>query len=581
VILVPEYKDLELVVEIEGVMGDGKTVPYEKWIPRGTPYGAAGSRLKIKVRLQTEDGGAVKAKVNNFAFSLINTSCEPGVCMNHPLLAASDAGKAAAPDLKFAPSGPTDADRQELEMLPAMDDPGHPHAEARVDCFDFGAWSDLWVTAELADGRSITGHLKGDPSAIMMPLPKRSGGSYIADAWKAEQGITTAGDNDDSEKLPSAGKTPGDGFTLYEEYRGFVEDGRYLRGDPKKTDFFVRNYIGGDARPGIDLFARLTGAEVHDRLRDAEFDPEKRVMNVNHDRGPHRVDQHGVYLRTQAGRDGAEARFPTTSVRGRPRLCLEILVQPREAQTPTMTSENLPASELIFAYDRAIAHELLHAVGVEHHGERDYRSGFQLVFADDPRNKTGKPMFWIGYTINQSAVTITDERTGRDLAAMLAPDLMLARENDRAKGMDAFKALTKGWWDGHRGANATATEYSEDETTEMLHNEVFGRFYWYVGAEHGEGSGDEGCVTRYYFAKLYEKKGVARAYYSISDKKTERAGLGLCRSRAGTGVNAPGRKPQPRYGDTYPGWGECANWIVFNDAAPDEPAPKAPARKRN
>ena len=81
-------------------------------------------------------------------------------------------------------------------------------------------------------------------------------------------------------------------------------------------------------------------------------------------------------------------------------------------------------------------------------------------------------------------------------------------------------------------------------------------------------------MSRYYFAKLYEKKGVPRAYYYISDRRTERAGLGLCHSRAGTGVNAPGRKPQPRYGDTNPGWGDCANWIVFNDAAPNEPAPK-------
>jgi hypothetical protein len=95
----------------------------------------------------------------------------------------------------------------------------------------------------------------------------------------------------------------------------------------------------------------------------------------------------------------------------------------------------------------------------------------------------------------------------------------------------------------------------------------------YVGAEHGECSGDELCVSRYYFARLYEKKGVPRAYYSISDKRTERASLGLCHSRVGTGINAPGRKPQPRYGGTNPGWGECADWIVFNDVAPDERAP--------
>jgi hypothetical protein len=176
--------------------------------------------------------------------------------------------------------------------------------------------------------------------------------------------------------------------------------------------------------------------------------------------------------------------------------------------------------------------------------------------------------------MSHDAVTITDEKTGRDLAAMLEPDLLLAREHDRGKGgMAHSREVTQGWWDGHRGANAPATQYTEDETTEILYNEVFGRFYWYVGAEHGECSGDELCLSRYYFARLFEKKGVPRAYYSISDKRTERASLGLCHTRAGTGINASGRKPQPRYGDTNPGWGECADWIVFNDAAPDERAP--------
>jgi hypothetical protein len=220
-----------------------------------------------------------------------------------------------------------------------------------------------------------------------------------------------------------------------------------------------------------------------------------------------------------------------------------------------MTSENLPASELIFAYDRAIAHELLHAVGVEHHGERDYYVSLWLEFFDSPTNKTGKPYFEIAGKL----ATITDEATGRDLAAMLEPDLLLAREK--------FRPI--------------AARHLEDKSAqefEVLLNLSVGKHRWYVGAQHGECAGEEGCVTRYYFARLYEKiqagKRVANAYYYIGDKHTERAGLGLCRSRAGTGINASGRKPQPRYGDTNSGWGECANWIVFNDAAPNEPAPK-------
>jgi hypothetical protein len=582
VLLVPEYKDLELVVEIEGVAAGGKTVAYEKWIPRGTLNGGAGSRLKIRARLQAEDGGAVRAKVDIFTFALINTSREPGVCMNYPQVSAATAEKSSAPDLKFLPTGGTNADRQELEMPPDLDDPDHPHAEAQVDCFDFGGWSDLWVTAELADGRSITGHLKGDTTAIMMPLPKRSGGSYIADAWKAEQGVT-AGDEDDSEKLPSAGKVPGDGFTLYEEYRGFVENGQHLRGDPKKIDFFVRNYIGGDARPGIELFAGLTGAEVHDRLRDTEFDPEKRVMNANHDRGAHRVDQHGVYLRTKAGLDGAAAIFSNYNVRGRPRLCTEIVVQPRDAQTPTTTSENVPLSDLVFIYDLAIAHELLHAVGVEHHGDGDGKMSLHFMFGDDPRNTTRKPFFfYAGSSFSmKNIVTITDEATGRSLAAMLEPDLLLERENLRPMLFNSFVAMVKGMVPKDPVPPRSDREIQEivEELAQEFLNSRLGDKEWYVGVEHGRCSGVEQCLMRYYFAQVYEKKGDGDGYYYIGKKRTERVGLELCHSGEGTGINLSTRKPQPRYGDTYPGWGACADWIVFNDASPPDPVPKKPSPK--
>jgi hypothetical protein len=581
VMLAPEYKDLELVVEIEGVNADGTKVSYDKWVPRGTVTGAAGSRLKIKARLQAEDGGAVKAKVENFTFSLMDTSSEPGICMNYPRVAVSNSGKPPAPDLKFAPTGPIDADRQELEMPPVMDDPGHPHAEARVDCYDFGGWSNLYVAAELKDGRTIVGHLKGDPIAILMPLPKRTGGSYIADAWKEERGIT-AGDEDDSEKSPSAGKAPGDGFTLYEEYRGFVENGKHLEGDPKKIDFFVRNFIGGDARPGIDLFANLTGAEVHDRLRDAEFDPEKRVMNANHAQGAHRVDQHGVYLRTQAGLDGAKAMFTTAAMRGRPVTCLEIRVQPREAPTPTFTTENVPASDLIFAYDMAIAHELLHAVGVEHHGEGDGPLRLHFMFTDDDRNTKGKPFFYIGYYgYMVGEVPITDEATGRSLAALLEPDLMLKREESRPHGAGYIESFWKSQMpQSDLAAHPREFQESIEKLVEEGLNNSISDKQWWVGVEHGACSGVEGCVMRYFFAQLYEKQGAGMGYYYISKKHTEHIGFALCHSITGTGINLSTRKPQSRYGDSYSGWGDCADWMVFNDSAPLEPAPKKPAPKK-
>ena len=574
VILVPEYKDVELIVEIEGLAAGGKSVAYEQWIPRGTVTGAAGSHLKVKARLQAKDGGPAKVHVENFYFTLNDTSREPGVCLNYPLKAA----KSAAPDLKFIPGGETDAERQQLDLPTSTDNPEHPHAETQIDCFDFGAWSTLSVTAELADGRTITGHLIGDSGAIRMTLPKRTGGSMIADAWKKEHGIT-AGDDDDSEKLPNAGKYPGDGFTLYEEYRGFVVNGQHLEGDPEKIDFFVRNFIGGDARPGIGLFAKVTGAEVHDRLRNSEFDETKRVMNANHHQGAHHVDQHGVFLRTDPGRDGAEAFFTNYAVRGRPVLCTRILVQQKGALTPTFTSENVPLADLVQIYDLAIAHELLHAVGVEHHGLPNTYLNVSFMFFDDPRNSTGKPYFYFADPYpSPPPVEITDEKTGRSLAVMLEPDLLLAREVMRPEYLRGAVEFRRSFFPEKLPSGLTERELRDalQKDANQKLDALIGNKSWELGAQHGCCSGAQECLMRYFLAKVYEKEGGWRAYYYISAKRTEHLGFELCRSSVGTGINSSDNKPQSRYGNTYDGWGSCADWIVFNDSAPTEKVPVVP-----
>ncbi|MDB5303107.1 MAG: hypothetical protein JWM97_656, partial [Phycisphaerales bacterium] len=242
-------------------------------------------------------------------------------------------------------------------------------------------------------------------------------------------------------------------------------------------------------------------------------------------------------------------------------------VQPREAATSTMTNENAQVSDAVFAYDRAVTHELVHSVGGEHHGAGDMHWGFSFMFADDPRNTTGKPQFWSsGFT---RLVEITDEKTGRPLAEVWEPDLMLAREKAREYFTPGVKAQTK----QQLAARGGTSDFTTDQIEQALLNDYFGHHYWYIGAEHGESSGDEGCVMRYSFAQLYAKKGKPWAWYYISQAHSERLGMGLCKAAKGTGINAAGRKPQPRYGDAASGWAPCADHIIFSDAAPLEKAP--------
>lgn len=581
--LEPQMTDLELIV---------LSPAYDSWRPEaGLNERTIGNEITIDAKLQHPGGGVPNVKARKIIFELTGTSREPGVALNFPLAAATPGDF----DLQFSPtSNPPDryiisgTGNQKAETVPGQ----YTSASIAVSSFDWGAWSTLTVTAELENGRRVTGHLESPSGTTQILLPKRAKDSKIADSWKQQVGVSLP-DLDDSETGPAGDSSKGDGFSLYEEYRGFYVAGQHVAGDPKKMDFFVRNYIGVDAEPGIILFTDLTGAAVHAKLLDSEFDRQSRVMNANRRQGPH-VDpqaagsfeqtqgQHGVFLETQAGLDGGLTVFAEAGVRGRPVIAMSANLQPRNSLTGMTTSENVPLSDLAFAYDRAVAHELLHTVGAEEHGKGDGMATFYFHFGDDPQNASGKSYFsfsrqlagetYLGFTPLPGLLdpkTITDEATGRDLASMKEGDMMMARERERPDRYPDLLTAARKFLADRSGYNIpwTAEQLAEHDLDSLVSDQF--ALSPYIGAEHGECSGDELCVMRYYFARVYKKKDTNDTFYYISDTRTERAGRGLCRSPAGTGINDKDRnKPQPRYGNAADKRGACAASIIFNDALP-------------
>jgi hypothetical protein len=302
-------------------------VEYAKWQPYGviTEDGSMpeGSYLVVKAELRAKPGGTPPSASDwTIVLRLNECSKEPGVCINWP---AQTKTSLTTTSLDMGWSNRLDAHLNVWQS----NTPGHEatavkengiEATGVIQCFDFGACAILTAVASPKLGfgggmgipphggsfpvnqspakhAPVVGHLKGEPQTTEILLPKRRPASKIADEWKKQVGLDLdVRDLDDFEGLPATGAVAdvdaaGDGFTLYEEYRGAVIGGEWRRlvdaNNKGKRKLYlsispsVRNHkFFPHAQAGIQKFQELTNMVLVTNLLETEYN-DQRILNFN------------------------------------------------------------------------------------------------------------------------------------------------------------------------------------------------------------------------------------------------------------------------------------------------------------
>lgn len=274
--------------------------------------------------------------------------------LTHRKGTCSNAGTGEDPDLDFTPNQTGWNVNGDWAVSASQVN----EATISITCHDYGAYGWLHARAHVyVDG---DGYVEGtDPKVYGSPMPRDDNFNWIADAWEHDKKPDgTAGESWDDEEDTPVGLNKGDGFSRFDEYRGFMIAGDHTRTDPdSKKDVYIRD----EDSLGLGSFGTL-GLEAH-TIDDDEWDSSTHKVNFNGDN-----NQCGILL-LNAGWDityvgycfgGPNIPCGVTKVEIYP-ISIREWTDPNHDQTTVDPDDGAITSQVI-------AHELAHAASIAHHG---------------------------------------------------------------------------------------------------------------------------------------------------------------------------------------------------------------------
>lgn len=294
---------------------------------------------------------------------LLGSSSEDGRCCNFGTESDDD------PDLKFPDqTGFTIDGEPEAELRNwATTTSQVSSAMVTVQAYDYGAYGSISADiileeepVEETESAYVVG--EGTETSTTVPVEEDEPANHIADVWPWNAGGAT----DDSESNPAGDGTNGDGFSRYEEYRGFMVNGTHTRTNPDgEKDIFVCDE-DGLANEDVDDFSAL-GLKIHKLAADGSEYGGSRVVNFKWDTAHNLPSQCGI--RMYEGPYHQTAYGECEPSRGIPNDVLWVAIYTpsiREDGPPTHNQTTWdPADQGCLL--RVIGHELGHAVNIEQH----------------------------------------------------------------------------------------------------------------------------------------------------------------------------------------------------------------------
>lgn len=217
-------------------------------------------------------------------------------------------------------------------------------ATVKVRCYDYGAWG------------SIKAEMVGGPSSETKKMPVDSNGNNIGDSWGGNDGAA----GDDNETDPAGDGTNGDGFSRYEEYRGFMCNGSDARIDHTKKNVFVCdvNSLGTDDLGATGLVIRLLKSDgsEYNAYREVNFKYESH----------HNAYQCVIKLLEWGW---SELYYGTASAVGTPNQVLWVNIYTQRIRwdgPPTQDTTTWDPNDLEMKKS-VIGHECGHDVNIQHH----------------------------------------------------------------------------------------------------------------------------------------------------------------------------------------------------------------------